>query len=320
MSRISCIAISFAVALTALTGNVAAQQNLPTDKQAQAVANRAIADLAAWKNQSARNYLQNQKAKFGTTPQFQTAWALLEIQEGAAGKKALTTSGTTTLSQMSKNKSVDAIAAYFQGEILNQQKKRPEATAAWQAAAKSAAAAVKADPNDATAQFYLGASWSVPSGSRGATALRLAVRGGFDEPMVDHRSDSPTCLLRIGRKPRTLSTSVSRSIHATRRCTSPGNGLGQAGPQGQHADRHGPVRQAGTERTRCGLREVGSQESGSRFDVRWSMLEGCSMLDPGLLDRVSGGWTLERPSDTQIELRLLRADPDIGHWPSDIGP
>ncbi len=38
MSRISCIAISFAVALTALVGNVAAQQNPPTDKQAQAVA------------------------------------------------------------------------------------------------------------------------------------------------------------------------------------------------------------------------------------------------------------------------------------------
>ena len=188
MSRISCIAISFAVALAALVGNVDAQQNPPTAKQAQAVANRAIADLAAWKNQSARNYLQNQKAKFGTTPQFQTAWALLEIQEGAAGKKALTTSGTTTLSQMSKNKSVDAMAAYFQGEILNQQKKRPEATAAWQAAAKSAAAAVKADPTDATAQFYLGASLvRAKRFDEARTALRLAVRGGFDEPMVNHQ-------------------------------------------------------------------------------------------------------------------------------------
>ena len=124
MSRIICLAISFAVAFTSLPGNVAAQQNASSTAKAQAVANRAIAELAAWRNQSARNYLQKQKANFGTTPQFQTAWALLEIQEGAAGKKALTTSGTNTLSKMSKNKSVDAMAAYFQGEILNQQKKR----------------------------------------------------------------------------------------------------------------------------------------------------------------------------------------------------
>lgn len=188
MYRISCIAISFAVALAALVGNVDAQQNQPTAKQAQTIANRAIADLAAWKNQSARNYLQNQKAKFGTTPQFQTAWALLEVQEGASGKKAMVNSGLTGLSKMSKNTAVDAIAAYFYGEILYQQNRRPEANAAWQAAAKSAAAAVKADPNDATAQFYLGASLvRAKRFEEARTALRLAVRGGFDEPMVNHQ-------------------------------------------------------------------------------------------------------------------------------------
>jgi len=188
MSRITCLVIAFAVALTALAGTVAAQQDSSPDKQAQLVADRAIADLAAWKNQSARNYLQKQKAKYGTTPQFQTAWALLEIQEGADGKKALVTSGETNLSKMSKTPSVDAVAAYFYGEILYQQKKREEANAAWQAAAKSAAAAVKADPTDATAQFYLGAALvRVKRFEEARTALRLAVRGGFDEPMVNHQ-------------------------------------------------------------------------------------------------------------------------------------
>jgi tetratricopeptide (TPR) repeat protein len=188
MTRITCLAIAFAAALTALVGNAAAQQGPSPERQAQAVANRAIADLAAWKNQSARNYLQNQKAKFGTTPQFQTAWALLEIQEGAVDKKAMVDSGVTALSKMSKNTAVDAVAAYFYGEILYQQKKRPEATAAWQAAAKSAAAAVKADPNDATAQFYLGAALvRAKRFEEARTALRLAVRGGFDEPMVNHQ-------------------------------------------------------------------------------------------------------------------------------------
>jgi tetratricopeptide (TPR) repeat protein len=188
MSRISTFVICFLLTLTALVGNVAAQQNEALDKKAQIVANRAIADLAAWKNQNARTYLQNQKAKFGMTPQFQTAWALLEIQEGAAGKKAMVNSGVTGLSKMSKNKSVDAVAAYYYGEILYSQNKRNEANAAWQAAAKSATAAVKADPTDATAQFYLGAA-SVRAKKFGPArnALLIAVRGGFDPAMVNHQ-------------------------------------------------------------------------------------------------------------------------------------
>jgi len=187
MSRISCLAISFAVALTTIAGSVAAQSE-SSNKKAQAVADRAIADLAAWENQSARKYLQGQKAKFGSTPQFQTAWALLEIQEGAGGKKALVDRGTTNLSKMSKNKSVDAVAAYHYGEILYSQNKRQEANTAWQAAAKSAGALAKSNPNNATAQFYLGAA-SVRTKKFGPArnALVMAVRGGFDPAMVNHQ-------------------------------------------------------------------------------------------------------------------------------------
>jgi tetratricopeptide (TPR) repeat protein len=188
MSRISCLVISFAVAFTSLVGTAAAQQNASADDKAQAVGDRAIADLAAWNNQDARKYLQSQKAAFGTSPQFQAAWALLEIQEGADGRKAMVDRGEANLSKMSKNTSVDFVAAYFYGEILYSQKKRPEANAAWQAAAKSAAAAVKANPNDATAQFYLGAALvRAKRFEEARTALRLAVRGGFDEPMVNHQ-------------------------------------------------------------------------------------------------------------------------------------
>jgi len=188
MSRISCFVIGFFLALTALAPNVAAQQNEALDKKAQAVANRAIADLAAWENQSARKYLQGQKAKFGSTPQFQTAWALLEIQEGAGGKKAKVNRGTTSLSNMSKNTSVDAVAAYYYGEILYFQNKRKEATSAWQKAAKNAGTLAKSNPNNATAQFYLGAA-SVRTKKYGPArnALLLAVRGGFDPAMVNHQ-------------------------------------------------------------------------------------------------------------------------------------
>jgi hypothetical protein len=188
MSRFSCLAISFALALTAFAGNVAAQQNASPNKKAQAVADRAIADLAAWENQRARKYLQSQKGEFGSTPQFQTAWALLEVQEGADGKKAMVNRGVAGLSKMSKNKSVDAVAAYYYGEVLYAQNKRQEAISAWQIAAKRAGALAKSNPNDATAQFYLGAA-SVRAKKYGPArnALLLAVRGGFDPAMVNHQ-------------------------------------------------------------------------------------------------------------------------------------
>jgi len=188
MSRISCLAITFAVGLASLTGNAIAQQSGSAGNKAQAVADRAIADLAAWENQSARKYLQGQKATYETTPQFQTAWALLEIQEGADGKKAMVTRGVTNLSKMSKNKSVDAVAAYHYGEILYHQNKRKEANTAWQAAARNAGTLAKANPYDATAQFYLGAA-SVRTKKYGPArnALLMAVRGGFDPAMVNHQ-------------------------------------------------------------------------------------------------------------------------------------
>jgi tetratricopeptide (TPR) repeat protein len=185
MLRVVCLAISFAVTFTSTAGLVGAEQQ---DAKAQIVANRAIADLAAWNNQSARKYLQKQKAQFGSTPEFQTAWALLETQEGAGGKKAMVENGTTSLAKMSKNKAVDAIAAYYYGEILYQQDKRKEANAAWQSAASRAAAIVKKDPTDATAQFYLGAALVRNKRFQEAReALRIAVRGGFDEAMVNHQ-------------------------------------------------------------------------------------------------------------------------------------
>ena len=188
MSRMTCLAIIAAMAFTLSVEDVSAQKRASKNAAAQAVADQAIADLAAWDIENARTYLQSQKAEFGSTPQFQTAWALLEIQEGAEGKKAMTDSGMTGLSKMSKNKAVEAIAAYHYGEVLYSQDKRKEASEAWQAAASSAAAAVAKDPTDATAQFYYGAALvRAKRYEEAREALRLAVRGGFDEGMVNHQ-------------------------------------------------------------------------------------------------------------------------------------
>jgi tetratricopeptide (TPR) repeat protein len=188
MVRTSRLVIAVTVVLASIAGIVAAQNKQAPNKKAQSVSNQAIADLAAWRNQQARSYLQKQKAEFGSTPEFQTAWALLEIQDGAGGKKAMFDRGMTNLSKMTKVQSVSAIASYYHGEILYQQKKRNEANPAWQAAATNAGALAKKNPTDATAQFYAGAALvRTKKFPQARDALLMAVRGGFDPAMVNHQ-------------------------------------------------------------------------------------------------------------------------------------
>jgi tetratricopeptide (TPR) repeat protein len=176
------------IVVAAIATPAFAQQDQAAASKATEIANSAVAELAAWENQKARNYLQKHKAEFGSTPQFQTAWALLEIQEGAGGKKSAANRGMSDLSKMTKNQKVEAMASYHYGEFLYEQNKRKEANTAWQAAAKSAKASVAKDPHDPTAQFYLGAALvRAKRFEEARTALRLAVRGGFDEPMVNHQ-------------------------------------------------------------------------------------------------------------------------------------
>lgn len=177
-----------AVILALVSGVALGQEAEAPSNTAESLANLAIADLAAWKNKSARKTLQKGRAKYGSTPEFKTAWALLEIQEGANDNQKKVDKGIKSLTQMTKKKSVDAVATYYRGEVLYQQSKRKEAGAAWQTAAGRAGELVAADPKDATAQFYLGASLvRAKEFGKARKALQKAKRGGFDPAMVHHQ-------------------------------------------------------------------------------------------------------------------------------------
>jgi tetratricopeptide (TPR) repeat protein len=180
------VSISTLVIITSATFSVAADTQ--ASDEAAVVANAAIAQLAGWENQEARKTLQAKKGKFGNTPEFKTAWALLEAQEAVeSGKKSINPS-VTTMSQMAKSTANDFMASYWEAELLYLQSKNNEALAAWKTASAQAQKAVKADPNDATAQFYLGAALVRQKKFDPALkALRLAVRGGFDEAMVNYQ-------------------------------------------------------------------------------------------------------------------------------------
>lgn len=177
-----------AVILALVSGGALGQEAEAPSNAAESLANLAIADLAAWKNKSARKILQKGRAKYGSTPEFQTAWALLEIQEGANDNQKKVDKGIKSLTQMTKKSSADAVATYYRGEVLYQQSKRKEAVTAWQTAAERAGELVAADPKDATAQYYLGASLvRAKEFTKARKALQRAKRGGFDPAMVHHQ-------------------------------------------------------------------------------------------------------------------------------------
>jgi tetratricopeptide (TPR) repeat protein len=153
---------------------------------AQIVANTAIAQLAGLQTKAARKTLESSKEKYGTSPEFKTAWALLEAQEAGESGKGYAASGFAEISQMAKADKVDPVASYWEGELYYLQGKNKEALAAWQTASARAAQIVDKTPTDATAQYYLGAALVRQKKYDPALkALRLAVRGGFDEAMVN---------------------------------------------------------------------------------------------------------------------------------------
>lgn len=180
--------VVIAVAAVMIGGGLAAEEAALYNKEAQAVANRAFADLAAWRNDAAKTYLENNKGQYGGTPAFQAALALLEIQEGSEGNKAKTTKALNSLSDSSKSGSFSAAALYYKGEVLYQQNDRKGAEAAWQAALNNARSVSDKDPTDATAHYYLGAALvRAKKFGEARDALLIAVRGGFDPAMVNYQ-------------------------------------------------------------------------------------------------------------------------------------
>jgi tetratricopeptide (TPR) repeat protein len=192
MTRMTLTAISAALFM-ALTAGFAISQEQPAEDgagtvTAEEIANQAISELAAWRNKAARQFLKKEKPRFGSTPEFKTAWALLEIQDGTGNNEKMADRGLKNLTRMTKKASVDEVASFYRGEVLYHQKKRGEAYAAWQAAAEGAGEKTAANPKDATAQFYLGASLvRAKEFGNARKALKKAKREGFDPAMVQHQ-------------------------------------------------------------------------------------------------------------------------------------
>ena len=179
--------VSWLLVTVIATAGISIAVEAGAESEAEAVANRAIAQLAAWQNKGARKTLEAKKNALGDSAEFKTAWALLEIQEAADASKSFPAAPPSKLANAAKSGSNPA-AKFWEGEVLYYQNKKNPASAAWRAAAAKAGQQVNKDFTDATAQFYLGAAQvRLKKFEPARKALLLAARGGFDPAMVNHQ-------------------------------------------------------------------------------------------------------------------------------------
>jgi tetratricopeptide (TPR) repeat protein len=156
--------------------------------EATEVANQAIEELAAWNLKAAGRTLNRAEGKFGSTPEYQTAWALYEAMNGLAGNSSQLDTAMQSLEARSKANRFAPVADYWRGEILYGQGNNSAAGAAWKAALRESEGWVESDQGNATAQFYLGAALVRNKQYEPARkALEKAEEFGFDRAMVQHQ-------------------------------------------------------------------------------------------------------------------------------------
>jgi tetratricopeptide (TPR) repeat protein len=160
-------------------GVVAPSDQRSDDSGARAVADRAIAELVAWKTDAAAKRLDEHREQFGGTSEFQTAKGLLQFNKGKLPE------ALQLLTEAAAAATDDPAPEYYRGEVLQAQKKQDAARTAWRRARDAAQAIVEVRPKDARAQYYLGAALirhEKPEPAR--TALSAAAKHDFNPTMV----------------------------------------------------------------------------------------------------------------------------------------
>lgn len=160
-------------------GRVVPSQPPSNDDGARKVADRAIAELVAWKTTAARNILDGARQQYGETPEFKTALGLLRFNEGKA-QDAL-----NLLQAASAAAPADPAPEYLRGEVLQALKNGDAARTAWTKSRDRAKVLAAAEPKNARAQYYFGAALirhEQPGPAR--TALTAAAQEGFDRRLT----------------------------------------------------------------------------------------------------------------------------------------
>ena len=149
------------------------------------VADRAISKAVAWRPTSGENILEKEIKYKGTQP-YTTAEGLLVATRAVNVDQDRVKRGLDLLNAQATKSAKDPAAEFYKGEVLKWLDQSDQARTAWRAAEIRAAAIVAANPDDARAQYYLGAASNrLKKADTARKALKKAVEGGFD-PAMSH--------------------------------------------------------------------------------------------------------------------------------------
>lgn len=164
-----------------------AQQSPPPPKpepptKAERISDRALVNLVGWKTKAAENVLKSNEKDLEGTPEYLTALGLLRATQGK-GEEA-----TKLLQEAAKTKPSDPAPQFYLGEVLYWRQLQDDASKAWKAARERAKAQVDATPEDARAQYYLGAAQvRLKQFGPARKSLAAARDAGFDPSLVDYQ-------------------------------------------------------------------------------------------------------------------------------------
>lgn len=180
------VSAAFVAAVLALVSPAFAQ-NAPDTAKAEKVRDRALAKIEAWRPGPAENILDKDLKAMGDMAPFATAEAVLQAQNALGKDQKVVEKSLKTLADQAKADAADPVPEFYRGMVLVWSGKNDQSTGAFKAAESRARKVLEKKPDDAAAQYYLGASLIRQKKSYDAAlkALDAAAEGGFDRSMVE---------------------------------------------------------------------------------------------------------------------------------------